>query len=133
VLETMGTRGDVRGASVLYLCAEGARDVLPAGLRAIGCDVTVVPVYRSVATGAASEELRAALSGGAAAVIFASASAVRGYVDAVGEDSARVTPAVSIGPVTTDAIHAAGIPLGAEAAEASVAALVDATRRFVTA
>jgi uroporphyrinogen III methyltransferase/synthase len=132
VLETMGTRGDVRGARVLYLCAEGARDVLPAGLRAIGCDVTVVPVYRSVATGTASDELRAAVSGGAAAVIFASASAVRGYVDAVGQDSARRTAAVSIGPVTTDAIHAAGIPLGAEAAEASVAALVAATLRFVT-
>jgi uroporphyrinogen III methyltransferase/synthase len=133
VLEAMGNRDDVRGARVLYLCAEGARDVLPSGLRAIGCEVTVAPVYRSVATGTASEALRAALSDGAAAVIFASASAVRGYVDAVGVESARRIAAVSIGPVTTDAIHAAGIPFGAEATEASVAALVDATCRFVTA
>jgi uroporphyrinogen-III synthase len=38
---------------------------------------------------------------------------------------------VSIGPVTSDAVRAAGIPLGGEATEASIAGLADATVRLV--
>ncbi|MDB4893726.1 MAG: uroporphyrinogen-III C-methyltransferase [Gemmatimonadetes bacterium] len=133
VLESMTSRDDVRNARVLYLAAEGARDVLPNGLRALGCDVDVVHVYRSVSDGAGAETLRAALADGSLdAVTFASASAVRGFVNVVGEELARAVPAISIGPVTSDAVRAAGITLGAEASEASVAALVEATQTFVT-
>jgi uroporphyrinogen III methyltransferase/synthase len=132
VLETMGAREDVRGTRVLYLAAEGARDVLPSGLRSMGCEVEVVHVYRSVSDGKGGDELGAALAaGGMSAVTFASASAVRGYVEAVGEELARRVPAVSIGPITSDALRAAGIPIGAEASEASVVALADATAKFV--
>jgi uroporphyrinogen-III synthase len=52
-------------------------------------------------------------------------------VDVVGAELARALPAISIGPVTSDAVRAAGITLGAEASEASVRALVEATRTFV--
>ena len=132
VLEAMAVRADGRGARVLYLAAEGARDVLPEGLCALGCDVEVVRLYRSVSDGVASEALRAGLADGSIdAVTFASASAVRGYVDAVGVELARAVPAISIGPITSDAVRAAGITLGAESAEASVIALVEATRQFV--
>ena len=132
VLDTMRTRDDVRGTRALYLCAEGARDVLPSGLRAIGCEVEVVHVYRSVADGGGSDALRAALTArDVSAVTFASASAVRGYVDAVGEALARTVPGVSIGPITSDALRAAGIPIGAEATEATVVALAHATSGFV--
>jgi uroporphyrinogen III methyltransferase/synthase len=132
VLEAMASRGDVKGSRVLYLAAEGARDVLPDGLRALGCDVDVVRVYRSVSDGAGGDTLRAALTDGTVdAVTFASASAVRGYVDVVGAERARAVPAVSIGPVTSEAVRAAGITLGGEAGEASVRALVEATRTFV--
>ena len=132
VLEAMTSRGDVRNSRVLYLAAEGARDVLPNGLRALGCDVEVVRVYRSVSDGAGSDALRASLADGVVdAVTFASASAVRGYVDVVGAELARAVPAVSIGPVTSDAVRGAGITLAAEASEASVRALVEATREFV--
>ena len=57
---------------------------------------------------------------------FASASAVRGYLDAVGGELARRAPAVSIGPVTSEAVRAAGMTLAAEAGEASIEALVAA-------
>ncbi|MEP6991517.1 MAG: uroporphyrinogen-III C-methyltransferase [bacterium] len=132
VLEAMTSRDDVRGTQVLYLAAAGARDVLPGGLRALDCNVRVVPLYRSVSDGEGADALRARLEqGGVDAVTFASASAVRGYAEAVGDELARSVPAVSIGPVTSDAVREAGIHLGAEATEASVAALAEATRRFV--
>jgi uroporphyrinogen III methyltransferase/synthase len=133
VLEALASRSDVRSSRVLYLAAEGARDVLPAGLRALGCTVDVVSLYRTVADGSGADVLRDALARGAVdAVTFASASAVRGYVDAVGVELARRAPAVSIGPVTSDAVRAAGIPLAAEAEEASIPSLVGAvTATFV--
>lgn len=132
VLEAMAARSDVRGTRVLYLAAINARDVLPNGLRALDCDVRVVTLYRSVSDGAGAEALRDRLTeGGLDAVIFASASAVRGYADIVGDDLARSVPAVSIGPVTSAAIEEAGIFLGAESEEASVSGLADATRRYV--
>ena len=62
---------------------------------------------------------------------FASASAVRGFVDAVGADLARRAPAVSIGPVTSDAVRAAGITLAAEAADASIDALADTAVKVI--
>lgn len=128
VLAAMAPRDDVRGARVLYLAAEGARDVLPDGLRQLGSDVEVVRVYRTVSDGVGADALRGALERGEVDfVTFASASAVRGYVDAVGADLAQRAPAVSIGPVTTDAALAAGMTIAAEAREASIASLVDAT------
>ncbi len=127
VLEALTARDDVRGAPVLYVAAEGARPVLSEGLRALGCTVDVVPAYRTVPAGEGADELRASLARGAVdAATFASASAVRGYVDAVGAEEARRAPAVSIGPVTSDAVRGAGIPLAAEATEATIDALVEA-------
>ncbi len=133
VLEALAARDDVRGARMLYVAAEGARAVLPDGLRALGARVDVVAAYRTVSGGAASDELRAALDAGRVdAVTFASASAVRGYVEAVGADRARRAPAISIGPVTTAAARAEGIEVAAEAATASIEALVETTVAVVT-
>ena len=132
VLEAMAMRDDVNGTRALYLAAEGARDVLPEGMRTLGCDVEVVRVYRTVNDGTGADALRAELAEGRVdAVTFASASAVRGYVDVVGADLARAVPAISIGPVTSDAVRSAGIAVGAEASEPSVIALAEATRQFV--
>lgn len=134
VFETMSARDDVRGSRVLYLAAAGARDVLPTRLRDLECAVEVVRVYRTVADGTGSDELVGALSDGSISVAtFASASAVQGYVDAVGEELARSAPAISIGPVTSEAIRAAGLTLGAESVEASVAGLVEATVAYIAA
>lgn len=129
VLEEMSKRDDVRGGRALYVAAEGARDVLPEGLRVLGCLVNVVRAYRSVSTGEGASELREALKRGEVDLAtFASASAVRGYVQAVGAELARRAPAVSIGPVTSDALRAAGIEVVAEAKEASIDGLVEAVK-----
>jgi len=128
VLESLEQRDDVRDARVLYIAAEGARDVLPDGLAALGCTVDVVNVYRTASDGAGAGALREALKNGRVdAVTFASASAVRGFVEAVGVELARRAPAISIGPVTSDAVRAAGITLAGEATEASIKAIADAT------
>ena len=130
ILEAMRGRGDVHAARVLYAAAEGARDVLPAGLRAMGAEVDVLALYRSVPDGEGADELRAALEEGRVdAVTFTSASAVRGLVDAVGADAARRAPGVSIGPVTSEAARAAGIAVAGEADEATIPALVAAVVR----
>jgi uroporphyrinogen-III synthase len=93
VLEALDEREDVRGSRVLYVAAEGARDVLPEGLAERGCRVDVLPVYRTASDGAGSGALREALSAGRVdAVTFASASAVRGFVEAVGAELARRAP-----------------------------------------
>jgi len=128
VLESLSLRDDVRGARVLYVAAEGARDVLPDGLRALGCSVEMVRAYRSASTNEGADQLRDALDTGTVDLAtFASASAVRGYVEAVGEDTARRARAISIGPVTSDALRAAGIEIASEAIEASIDGLVHAT------
>jgi uroporphyrinogen III methyltransferase/synthase len=128
VLEELSKRGDVRGGRALYVAAEGARDVLPDGLRSLGCLVNVVHAYRSVSTVEGATELRAALERGEVDLAtFASASAVRGYVDAVGGALAQRAPGVSIGPITSEALRAAGIRVIAEAKQASIDGLVEAT------
>jgi uroporphyrinogen III methyltransferase/synthase len=104
--------------------------VLPNGLAELGCTVDVIRAYRSVSDGEGAEQLRDALQNGAVDLAtFASASAVRGYVEAVGADLARRAPAASIGPVTSDALRAAGIDVVAEADEASIDGLVEAVMR----
>jgi uroporphyrinogen III methyltransferase/synthase len=132
VLEALAERDDVRGARVLYPAAEGAREVLPAGLARLGATVDVVHVYRSVPDEDGARTLRATIErDDAELVTFTSASAVQGYVAAVGEELARRLPAASIGPVTSDAARAAGIEVVAEATTPSIASLVEAvTRHF---
>jgi len=134
LLDALAARDDVRGRRVLYLAAEGARDVLPDGLRALGCDVDVISLYHTTPDETDREALRKAMSSSHVdAATFASASAVRGFLDAIGAALARTVPAISIGPITSDAIREAGMTLAAEANEASVTSLVETTRAFLTA
>jgi len=126
VLESIGQRDDVRGARVLYPSARGARDVLPKGLRSLGATVDVIPIYEAVVDREAAAAFRESIAAGAVDIVtFASASAVRGYVEAVGADVARGVPAVSIGPITSDAARHAGIEVVGEATRSTIASLVD--------
>ncbi|HEY6221846.1 MAG TPA: uroporphyrinogen-III synthase, partial [Candidatus Eisenbacteria bacterium] len=127
LLEMMQARDDVSGGKVLYVTAEGARDVLPAGLRELGAELTVIEAYRSIPDGAGAETLARAIEGGNVHLAtFTSASAVRGYVEAVGEDLALRVPAASIGPQTSDALREAGIEVRTEATESTIDGLVSA-------
>lgn len=115
---------------VLLPQASAARDVLAAGLEAQGYDVRTVVAYETI-TAEISDRGRGEVRG-ADAVTFASGSSVRGLVDLVGVSG--VPPVVAtIGPVTTAAALEAGLTVQAEAAEATVAGLVDALVAYAAA
>ncbi len=127
LLDALRERDDVRGSRVLYAAADGARDALPQGLGEIGAIVDRMNLYRSVPDGAGADEIRAKLTDGDIDLVtFTSASAVRAFASAVGDDAAKRARAASIGPVTSDAIRAAGIELAVEADVATMSGLVDA-------
>ena len=127
VLEALAGRADVPGARVLYATADRARDALPQGLRDMKAEVEVVPIYRSVVEGTGADALRAALTEGAVDLVtFTSASAVRGFIAAVGPELASRAPAASIGPITTEAARAAGMTVAIEASESTIPGLVEA-------
>jgi len=88
------------------------------------------PTYRSIPDGEGAEKLaRDIESGNVDLATFTSASAVRGYIDAVGEDLALRVPAASIGPQTSAALREAGIEVRVEAAESTIDGLVAAVLR----
>ncbi len=124
LLEMMRARDDVAGKKVLYVTAEGARDVLQRGLREIGADVTVIEAYRSIVDGEGAEKIARAIEAGKVDLVtFTSASAVRGYIDAVGEELALRVPAASIGAQTSEALREAGIEVKVEAKESTLDSL----------
>ena len=132
LLEKLAVRDDVSGASVLYVTAEGAREVLPEGLEELGANVDRIDAYRSITDGSGVGRLRRGLEKGEVALVtFTSASSVRGYVEAVGELSKRA-PAASIGPATSQAIAAAGIDLKIEANDSTIDGLVQAIERALS-
>lgn len=127
LLEKMRERDDVSGNRVLYVTAEGARDVLPRGLTEIGAEVVVLEIYRSIIDGQGAARLARAIEAGKVDLAtFTSGSAVRGYVEAVGEDLAARIPAASIGTQTTEALRDAGIEVKVEAKESTIDGLVSA-------
>lgn len=127
LLEKLGERDDIAGSIVLYVTAEGAREVLPDGLGELGAIVNRIDAYRSIHDGTGGARLARMLEkGGVDLVTFTSASSVRGYVEAVGEEMSRRAPAASIGPATSVAIEEAGIELKIEATESTIDGLVSA-------
>ncbi len=127
LVEALRAAGDLAGARVLYPKAAGARDLLPDELRRIGAEVDDIPIYRSVIDPDGARAAREALGGGGVDVVtFTSSSTVRNFVEAVGVEAARAVHAVSMGPITSGTARALGIPVVAEAAEATLDALVAA-------
>lgn len=130
LLDTLTVRDDVASGRVLYVTAEGARDVLPEGLRKLGADVTVIEAYRSIPDGEGAEKLSRAIEAGKVDIVtFTSASAVRGFVDAVGTDLGARAAGASIGPQTSEALREAGIDVTYEAQESTIDGLVAAILR----
>lgn len=85
LVDAMSSRTDIDGARMLYPAAQGARDVLPNGLRALGAVVDVIPVYRSVVDVDGQSRLRGlATSNGLDLVTVAAPSAVDALLDEIG-------------------------------------------------
>jgi uroporphyrinogen III methyltransferase/synthase len=127
LVEALETRGDVSGRRVLLPRAADARDVLPDGLRALGAEVDVVPIYRTMMDGEGAARVAARLTAGDVDLVtLTSSSTARYFVDAVGADAARAAPVASIGPVTSAAARALGLRVAVEAEESTIAGLIAA-------
>jgi uroporphyrinogen III methyltransferase/synthase len=93
-------------ARALVLRAREGRDVLPDALRARGAEVDVVALYETVPE--PLDEATAAAARRADYLTFTSASTVRFFVAAAGEDALRGPRLASIGPATSEALREHG-------------------------
>lgn len=119
MLDLLAARTDIEGTRMLYPAAAGARDVLPAGLRALGAEVDVIPVYRSAPDPEGQARIRLlADEGGLDLVTLAAPSAVDALLDALLPEQAGRLPVACIGPVTARAARTAGFPVRVEATAA---------------
>lgn len=122
------TLPDVEGKRIALVRASAAGEDLPDRLRRRGAAVEEITAYRTVEGPAASaEKLRSALADpDLGAVVFASGSAVRGFLGLGG--SAHV-PAITIGPRTTSSARGRGFVVIAQADAQSVSGLADAVAK----
>ncbi len=118
---------EVEGRHVLVARAAEARDVLPNALRERGAEVDVVALYETVREDPAPAAVEAARD--ADYVTFTSSSTVRNLVEALGDDFPREARIVSIGPITSETAHEAGLEVHAEAERHNVDGLVEALLR----
>jgi len=134
VLRALSEAGDVRGLKVLLPHADIGRDLVAEELRKQGADVTAVIGYRTVAAEAEREGdpdiYRMLLEHRIDVVTFASASAVRGFIHALGAEPAAdllsATVVACIGPVTAEAASQFNIKTTIMPAVYTIPALVDA-------
>jgi uroporphyrinogen-III synthase len=118
---------DLTEGRILLPVSDRAADTVQRGLATLGARVHRVIAYRTVPS-ANRDLLLALLDRGVDAAVFASPSAVEGFLDGGGE-GARRTAAVAIGPTTADAARAAGLGVLATADQATVEGLVQALLR----
>jgi uroporphyrinogen III methyltransferase / synthase len=118
---------DVSGRPALVARAAEARDVLPDALRERGADVDVIALYETVAEDPDPEAIEAAQD--ADYVTFTSSSTVRNLLGAVGDRFPNGARVVSIGPVTSETAHEAGLEVHVEADRHDPEGLVEALLR----
>jgi uroporphyrinogen III methyltransferase/synthase len=134
VAKAIAQRGPVQGVKVLLPRADIGREIIASELRERGADVTEVVAYRTVATEADREGepdiYRLLLDRRIDVVTFASASAVRTFVNILGPEPAvdllRTTLVAAVGPVTASAAAKLGIHTTIMPAYYTIPALVDA-------
>ncbi len=103
---------EVSGARVLVARAAEARDVLPDALRERGAEVDVVALYETVREEPGDDEVEAAQS--ADYVTFTSSSTVTNLTEALGDRFPTGARIVSIGPITSETVRAAGLEVDVE-------------------
>lgn len=116
---------------VLVVTGDRNRDVIVQRLGAAHAIVDQFPVYKTensdLGSDSAADEFRRR---GADAILFTSASGVHSFVDQAGllalAKGATQPIAGSIGPVTSEAMRKAGMPIGFEAHESTIEGLVRA-------
>lgn len=121
----------VKGKMVLIVRALEGREALQEGLQAGGALVTVAPCYRTVPDNSNADAVRALLAEGQVDwVTFTSSSTVKNFVDAIGAEAVQAARpsfrVACIGPVTARTAREHHLEPDAMAAEATVAALIEA-------
>jgi len=115
---------EVAGARVLVARAAEARDVLPDALRKRGAEVDVVALYETVREEPGDEEVEAAQD--ADYVTFTSSSTVTNLTAALGDRFPANARIVSIGPITSETVRAAGLEVDVEAERHDIDGLLSA-------
>ena len=131
LVEALGAFESMDNLKVLVVTGDRNRDVVVKGLEEQRAIVDQLPVYATedVEAGgsAAAADFR---QHGADAILFASGSAVESFVKQASTLAPRTAAkrplAGSLGPVTTEAMRRAGVPVDFEAAEATMDGLVAA-------
>jgi uroporphyrinogen III methyltransferase/synthase len=134
VSQAIAQGGRIRGATVLLPRADIGREVVANELRKQGAEVTEVVAYRTVATEPDREGdpdiYRLLLDRKIDVVTFASASAVRTFVNVLGPEPAadllNATAVAAVGPVTAAAAKQWGIQTTILPEHYTIPALVDA-------
>jgi uroporphyrinogen-III synthase len=129
LLSAFRTLRENPGLRCLLPLADRARDTLRNGLRDLGYLVDDVTAYRTITPPGLQATLERALETVDLGV-FASPSAVEGFVDALG-DRSRELAVVVIGPTTDHAARLAGLDVRAVATPSTVSGLIDATVRVL--
>jgi uroporphyrinogen III methyltransferase/synthase len=116
----------LEGVPTLVARARGARALLVDGLAAAGAAVDELELYEAVAEAPPPDQVARALS--ADYVTFTASSTVSRFIEIVGPERAAAFAGrtVSIGPVTSATMRAAGITVDAEADPHTIPGLVDA-------
>jgi uroporphyrinogen III methyltransferase/synthase len=120
---------------VLLARAQIARDVVPDALRAAGCEVDVIAVYRSLPPPRPLLDALAALleAEEIQVVTFTSSSTVKHLCEALEGRAPELlarTCVASIGPITTETARAHGLRVDVTASEHTVPGLVEAIEAF---
>jgi uroporphyrinogen III methyltransferase / synthase len=134
VVDALKSAGAVAGRRFLLPRANIERDLLADELRAAGAEVRDVVAYRTVPASfdrdGGPDIYRMLLESQIDAVTFTSASTVRNFVSALGEDQAadllRSTVVASIGPVTSEAAQRLDIATTVMPRRYTIPDLVDA-------
>lgn len=138
LVEEFQKMGAGKGWRLLVPRALKAREVLRTQLGPLGVEVDVVPVYETVPAQPDSAVFERIHSAGMDAVTFTSPSTFRNFLAVL--ERAGLNPAnaldgvvtASIGPVTSDAMRAAGFEPVVEADPSTVPALVEALASCLT-
>jgi hydroxymethylbilane synthase len=117
------------GVRVLYPRSAMGRDLLPNELRAAGCDVVAIDVYRTLPEPNVDQRVLDRVRRGEVDVLtFASPSSVRHLVAVLGSECAgwNRVPVVCAGPVTAEAAREAGLLVTAVSESPDPAAMATA-------
>jgi uroporphyrinogen-III synthase len=136
LVEVFREAGDASEARVLFPASAVAREVIPAGLEALGAMVERVTAYRLVTLPVDPLACEAALEEGEVQVVaFASPSAMNGLREGIGEGlfarMAKTLPAAAMGPTTAGALGEVGWQRVVVAVAPTLEGLAEAAARAV--